>query len=364
MNPYIRDYNFYPFTTKYLDSPLEYNKIQNSYNGSCFKVFHQNIRSLAKNVDEFNIRLSQFDKQFECMVLTETWKIYDTSWFNIDGYDLIYNGGDINKNDGTVVYIKNSINYVSNVIKISDCNAIVIKCQIHNVTIKITAIYRPPSTSPINFVQELYSYLHTESQEPCDFHIIVGDTNLNILHDKKITSDYLNVMSEFNFVSTINTYTRIQGIFKSCIDHIFIQSKKQDIENICSSFVLNSNITDHCSIILNLNLEITSYKHFDYYKKLINYKTLKSDLQSHNWETFYNLTCVVQASHYLSTLLSEKINQHTKTIKIRKNQTKRKKWITSGLINSINTRDKLYKIHQKDPNNDKKRQTLSNIETT
>lgn len=39
------------------------------------------------------------------MLLTEMWQIANADLFNINGYNLVYNRGDINKNDGLILYV-------------------------------------------------------------------------------------------------------------------------------------------------------------------------------------------------------------------------------------------------------------------
>lgn len=68
-----------------------------------------NIRSIGKNFDEFMIYLSELKDRFDCICLSETWNIENMNNFNIKGYDNYYNQGNINQNDGSVMYIRETI---------------------------------------------------------------------------------------------------------------------------------------------------------------------------------------------------------------------------------------------------------------
>lgn len=86
------------------------------YQNICFSnqkltVFHLNI-TIVKNFDD-----KLFLKQL-------TWKLYNTSLFNLDGYDLIYNDGNLNKNDGVTVYVKNLLNYSSRIIHLANLKVV------------------------------------------------------------------------------------------------------------------------------------------------------------------------------------------------------------------------------------------------
>lgn len=353
MDSYIRDYNYTPFDTKGIDNVTQYNCFLEP-NKSLFKVYHQNIRSLAKNIDEFNAFLSQFKEDFDCLVLSETWKIHDTHFFEIHGYDLIYNYGNINKSDGIVVYIKKNINYIFKIVAIGGCNIIEIQISTKTKKIALTAIYRPPSTNIDDFIADFGNYLKEYSHNNYDVHCIIGDINLNILFENNIVSDYLNMLSEFNFISTINIPTRVHENSKSCIDHIFVKYKGSNLNEKCSTFVLKNRITDHYATIINLDIgKKGNENHVINYINYVNYKSLKNDLQNHNWSNFYKITDVNDSTRYLVKLISEKIQLNTKHIRQRKNQVQRKPWITQGIVKSINKRDRMYKEYQKNINNKK-----------
>lgn len=118
---------------------------------SFLKIFHTNIRSLSKNNDELCLYLGQIGEEFDVIVLTETFRVQDLKLYNKSGYKLVYNEGNVNKNDGIVVYIRDYIQHEFCIRMISNIRAIEHDLKIGNITVKITSIYRSPTESPDKF---------------------------------------------------------------------------------------------------------------------------------------------------------------------------------------------------------------------
>lgn len=213
----------------------------------------------------------------------------------------------------------------------------------------MTAVYRSPSTCSEQFVLELKPYLEQINRIVLDNHIFIGDINLNINQENEIVFDYMNILSENNFVSLINKNTRIQGGSASCIDHIFLKSRLNDIQKECLPIVLKSCITDHFSTILSLPLQTENNSQKETYTKFINYKNLKTDLEKYNWDAFYSINDVEIATTFFVKLLTDKIQENTKLNKLKRVNIKRKPWITTALIQSINKKNDLYKKYRENP---------------
>lgn len=356
MDQYIRDYNHKPLNTIEIDSISDFNKtVHILEENNEFMVFHQNIRSIYKNLDELKIMLSQLTCRFDCIVLTETFRIFDCKLFQITGYEMIYNEGIINKNDAVAVFIKKNINYSTKIVFIDECKAIQIKINLKNKKyLLITSIYRPPSTNAENFIINLKNYLEQTKNTLAEYHAIVGDINLNISDENQITSNYLNTLCEYNYISAINKNTRIQGVSSSCIDHIFVKSKIQDLQNNCASIILDTQITDHKATILGLSISTKKDENLKLesnYINYINYENLKQDLRTHDWNIYFNIDDVNMLATYMIKILNDITAKHTKVIKRKRNDIKRKQWITNGLIKSINTKNELHRKYKNNPDN-------------
>lgn len=49
---------------------------------------------------------------------------------------------------------------------------------------------------------------------------------------KNIFTDYLNILSEYGYIATINESTRVTDSGRSCLDHIFFKTNISNIDNI------------------------------------------------------------------------------------------------------------------------------------
>lgn len=232
--------------TKYIEDLSSFN-----YGIDNINVFALNIRSIFANFDELVLLLNSSNSNFDIIVLTETWLLYDFK-FELNGYNIINSLGIINKNDGVTVFIKNSLKLINiSYNMITDCNSIEISLNIDNKFINIIGIYRSPNSNIDKFLESLNNYLEHLDDHNKRF-IIAGDLNINIM-DTNVSSDYLNIMASNNFISCINNFTRVTNTTKSCIDHIF--TKNIDIHCI-NSFILECSITDHYGTIIQFNHQL------------------------------------------------------------------------------------------------------------
>lgn len=140
-----------------------------------------NIRSIAKNFDEFKLFLELTSQSYDIIVLTETFQIFDSQFFNIQGYDSLYNNGNYNKNDGILIYVKNGITFTQKIVQLGDVRALELDVSTQESTeiTKITAIYRSPHSCVTTFNKNLNNYL--QNLENCSRHILVGDMNIDLL---------------------------------------------------------------------------------------------------------------------------------------------------------------------------------------
>lgn len=350
MNQFIMNFEISKIHTETVESVTQGNEILKINNNFLnFKVLNNNIRSLAKNIEDFEIFLSHFEERFDCIVLTETWKIGNINLHKIEGYDIIYNNGQYNQNDGIVIYIKNDLDYTYQIDTINNVSVINLNIQLSKYTINIIALYKSPSINSREFTSDLYQYLKTVKIN-ADYKLVIGDLNIDIAKKNEISSEFLNTLCEYEYKSAINKYTRIDGESKSCIDHIYINSKYPNIEEKILPFIIESGITDHFPVILQLVLNETKIQaNKNNFIKYINYKTLKHELGKYDWNDLITGEDLDMETNKFIEKLTTVIDKHTKTLKKRKQ--KKKEWITRGIITSINRRESLYKKLKKNPNN-------------
>lgn len=161
--------------------------------------------------------------------------------------------------------------------------------------------------------------------------------NINILENTEISSEYLNTLYEYNFISTINNCTRCQGMSSTCIDHIFLKTT-HDIKNCLLPLIIQNNITDHYTIILQIVIgseKPNLIKENNYYKN-INTTKLKKIVSNQKWEEVYMATDIDTATDYFITVISGLLESCTSYVKILRSEKKRKCWITKAIVKSVN----------------------------
>lgn len=340
MDPFIRDYDNEPITTKFIHNPEQFNKYMESEN-STFQIFHMNIRSISKNIDELCIFLNQLSVEFDIIILTETFQLSDPNIFRIAGYRVLYNEGDLNKNDGIIMFVKENINYNYSIVELGDIKALNLKILNSNKHFTITAVYKSPSICPKIFNTKLLEYL--EKSEKTGIDIIAGDLNMDLLSNDDYVEEYKNILSSFGFTSYINSVTRPQK--QTCLDHFFVNNKTHGCESDIQSFIFEQSITDHYPTAITVRIENRKEAKIQKkHKKYIRYEDLKSDLGHEAWDNVYQQNNVdTMANNFIETL-KYYINKHTKTVKIKqKTGMPKKKWITQGILKSVNEKERLYK---------------------
>lgn len=234
------------FTLSSFDEADKILSINNDYVN--FKIFHNNIRSLAKNLEELKIHLQSMEIDIDCIILTETHKLPVPDIYSIKGYNMIYNEGNYNNNDGVVIFIKTEFDYQSKIESIGPFKIprIIINFD-RNTRINLIGIYRSPNSDLELFLADLDEYLRHSYLETFDYCVLAGDLNIDLNSLSENNMQYVNILSEYGFRSSINTVTRPES--GTCLDHIFIKSKYS--LNVMP-LVVESNITDHSSIILQI----------------------------------------------------------------------------------------------------------------
>lgn len=348
MDQYIRDFNNPEFIATNIKDQSEFYKIFQGESVDRFAVFHMNIRSIAKNFNETSILLDKLQYNFDVIIFTECWKIYDTDLFNIKGFQLIYNNGNANQNDGIVMYVKSSYNYNFEIKNIGNIKAIQTKIHTGERNVIICALYRSPSFCPYKFNENLNKYLEENTRDNKNIYFFIGDINIDIKSDLDYCQDYMNIMGELGFKSLINSYTREQKHSKTCIDHIFLK----EIESIkYESFILKTDITDHHPIVCHMNIKTPGNKSKISEICRIDKNKLKNILQQVNWGEIYEADNVDTAARMLINKIKGAMNSAKIMIHVKKAQKKRNPWITTGLMKSVVVKQNMYEKVLADPNN-------------
>nr|CAH7769136.1 unnamed protein product [Callosobruchus chinensis] len=150
--------------------------------------------------------------------------------------------------------------------------------------------------------------------------------NININNSSNVVHDYLNLLSDHNYVSMINQMTRVHGMIGSFIDHIFLKQPDNFVRNI----------------------------------QYLNYKGLKRDLANYDWSSYYSENNVEVLTEMFTSTLKKIIRKNSVTKKISRDRIKRKQWITSGIVKSVNEKNRLHTAYKSDPEIEEKKSVYNN----
>lgn len=235
------------FDDFYRISPLLCNNYKNE--GMTFRVIHQNIRSVYKNLDEFLTLLQGINIKFNCIVLTEAW-LTEQEPESLPGYNMYRSQDNINQSDGVVVYLDSSLSASCNQLSLGGvATALSITFDWANQPCELLAVYRSPNSDITRFVDGISTYYDGNKSDKYYFRIFTGDTNCNMLNPapNSIQEKYIDTLLEIGLIPCIDKITRPES--KTCIDHFALKIKTfAEITPI----VLHTQITDHYSIILDI----------------------------------------------------------------------------------------------------------------
>ena len=215
---------------------------------------HINIRSIPANLGSLEVYLQCLNFDFSIIGISETClSDNNCDLFYLNGYNLVEKHRSCKKGGGVGLFINKEIPYVYRCDRVSpepifeslyiEINKHVFQQQ-NNIILGV--IYRPPNTDINSFNETLSTILETLKVED-KICYLMGDYNLNLLNYSSLwlTSDFVDLMHSYSFISLINRPTRIKETSATLIDNIFVNKPN------LSSFqaILVTDISDHLPII-------------------------------------------------------------------------------------------------------------------
>ena len=213
-------------------------------------------------------------------------------------------------------------------------------------------IYRPPHNSRDNVANFLSEFSATLIEYNTRGHntYMCGDYNVDLLkiNSVQFNENYFDSIISSGYVPTITLPTRLSDN-SSLIDNVFTSN----LSNALSAYILNVHISDHQPVILFTDDDLPHKK-----LKYITIKTNSEEAKKHFCSSFKskNIMDLLDRNIY-DTDPNENYEVLERTLKkvhnecfseriVRFNDKKHKKtpWITTGILNSINRRNKLYRV--------------------
>jgi hypothetical protein len=347
--------------TDWDDDPIGINKrvVINEVDGwlencSEFTLIHINIRSINKHWNELNATLSDHIGKFHVLALTEVGvrcKDEISTYYNIDGYELIYNVRNGKRGGGIFLYVLNKIRVTSIISSFTFFEGIDCELTLENNTkIKLLTIYRPPDLSRTSFLSELENIIVNTKHKNA---IILGDTNLDTMSKKETSIIQLeNIIAVNGFYKCIVGATREEirdgKLSVSCIDHIFVRSNAKSI----NSAIATLKITDHYMVMVDINFSSSESKgQFNNSdgngKECTKFreKSLHNQLKTFDWQSLMGVDGVndtdelyqdilkVFNKFYLACCYSSKLGGNRN----------KKKWLTTETKNKMKQRDSMFR---------------------
>ena len=260
---FSRQQNF--ISDYYTENQFNARTLDKTLDPNAFSVFHLNIRSVPKHIQDLNNYLSNINVKFTILGLSETWVSNSSSGiYNMEGYDQIENYRTNRTGGGVSLYIKKNVKYLRRSdLDIFDNHLESLFVEIDKQSVNcrrnviVGVLYRPPNTDPDAFIQSLTPLLEKLDNENKTLYLM-GDFNVNLLNadTHKFTSDFIELMFSHYFMPLINKATRVTRNSTTLIDNIFCN----DAHNI-SLFngIFYSDISDHFPVF-SVNLSSTTAK--------------------------------------------------------------------------------------------------------
>lgn len=318
------------------------------FKGNDLTIVSQNIRSIYANIDDLNANLSVLNVDPDVLILTECRLNPHKTIPCLKNYTSYATTRQLNQNDGVVAYLKNG-NTPTNVKEVSLDHASCLQIDMNNLT--ILGVYRSPcNTNTETFINSLN--LHLESLNANRDIILTGDININLIaretelaHDRNNRLNYLNMLAMHSIMPGHAFPTRENN----CLDHYMI---KLDKDKACAQIaVLNTTVTDHLMIFLNISYQNSTVK-CKKTKTVTNFENALVSLAAKNLPELLLCDDPDKVIEQMIHKITESIKENTISVHVPSSKRTIKPWITSGILRCIRNRNKLQKNLRLDPYNE------------
>ena len=333
--------------------------LENNFNDNCkavgvdeFSIIQLNVRSIPKNLQHFELFMSNLNIHFTVVCITESWlKESNVNAYALTGYKHEHVCRKHKAGGGVSLFIKEHVEYKCrtdlNILnKYMESNFIEIPKRhnsVSNTNIIIGVVYRPPDTDVDMFTVYITQILTALKYENKTVYI-TGDFNINLLStDKHIPSaEFIETMYSYSFFPLISKPTRVSKHSATLIDNIFCNNTNdKDIIN----GIFYTDISDHFPIFsINVNIKVVEETCLPKSRKYtsVNIEKFKINIKNKNMLTVLESTdCQEAFSKFHSIFLKTYEDCFPLTITKLGYRT-RMPWLTVALKNSIKNKNKLY----------------------
>ena len=177
----------------------------------------------------------------------------------------------------------------------------------------------------------------------------MGDLNIDFLRylNHQPTEKYLDMLYTNNTIPVITKPTRITNHTKTLIDHIYTNTLTSQI----ISGVAFNDISDHLPVFCIINTPIKRSKEKQFFRNFdcFNADSYLDDMRRINWnDKLLNLsTDLNKTTQDVINVINEMIDKHVPIKEASQSKLKQlnKPWMTTGLLKSIRTKQRMYRTH-------------------
>lgn len=295
-------------------------------------ILYINIRSLRHKLDDLRDILNVSEKDFQVIILTETWLYSDeVTYFELPSYAAVHDCRN-SRGGGVCIYIKKDIDFYSEDLAFlgqHDCS--VVSVHLPGLQYKLCGIYRPPSGDSQTYLNLMDKIMEAQRGPG----IVIGDMNLDLLKESHTVSEYKNTIEmngfEIQNVIASENATRVTSTSATILDHV-ITNKNIDCKILLEDHVISDHKVMHIKLekhVISVNKKDKITKETLHIQEWI--EKVQRRLQQGNVEDFERLTAIINETKKQCT------KKHL--IKIRNNNL----WVNAEYIEKVRQRDKLYK---------------------
>ena len=327
------------------------NNVLNYVGSNSLSLFHCNIRSLPKNLTLLNDLIYTLDSKADVLACTETRLNNDTTVnISLPGYKF-YHTNSPTAAGGTGVYVSYNLKSIPRHdikfnIDLAESCWIEIDPGLKSKKHIISCVYRHPKSNIKNFTEYFEEFLGYINQRKYDVYIL-GDFNIDFFKyaSHQPTEKYLDMLYSNDMIPVITKPTRITNHTKTLIDHIYTNTS---ISQILSGIAL-SDISDHLPVFCVINTPIKRNRNIKYFRdyKNFNRESYLNDLRQIVWNATIDGSELGLYNENVINTIGEITNRHA-PVKVRSRSNIKlamKPWITSGILKSIKTKQRMYYTH-------------------
>ena len=362
-----RDFSINSLECRYLDCN-DFN-LTFSNCSSHLSFLHLNISSLPKHFDIYTSLLNSLNHEFKVLGFSET-RLTDSSIphnLDIDRYNSIFTNTKASAG-GTALYISKDLKHkdrkdLSNLIYFDKqlestfCELMFEKQE----NVVVGCIYKHPTMKTETFIEDFFTPLLHKTNKEKKRLVLMGDFNINLLDygNSVPVNRFVDSLQSLYLLPSISLPTRITDQSRTLIDNIFFTPSKYKPH----SGNLLVGISDHLpQYLIFVNFCVEAQREIKYYRKWKNFNENRfiADFEQVDWNGMFQLHS--NNPDGLFELFFEKMNTlidvHAPLKRLSRKQVKKggKPWITKGLKTSINKRDQLLNLINKEKNEQIKRE--------